>query len=1112
MLGLPPFEHSEVGCSIGALGAAIEIRKQLEAIGLRSHAAILMGKIWIGAVGNENRREYVAVGEPMQLATQMLGFTTDEQPVLVDVPTSQANTARYNFTALSISIRVPGQFKSHTMLAVKDPRPPDPAAKTFDIEFNVGKWLQARKLYVPPTSNLVSGQLSDSAKQQTRECFKELDQDQSGSISTAELLTVLNHIDADGKLGLNIDRIIEDMDHDSSGSVTLDEFLATAAAAVENDTDPYCKHSAAHNLPLLLTAYTTRRHMQHRLGADFTGMYKRGAADPISPPGDQLGSGGGAVASDSDALSRILMIKLKGEDAVGFEAFSDAVRLAEPNHEPSERQLRKRFQALDLDGNGHIDRREYARGVLFERVSKSSSRAVELFVQWDVDRSGTISRAEFRKGVRALGLTEEAGFKDADVDAIFKALDRDSSGELDYNELATTLVMTKGKAATLARLKALNASQSLSPRSRRRTITGLVLEGAHNKPGGIAESPRRASMARANGLGANRGSRRTSMPMAVVEGSDQARRGSMSISARTASQVENFPSYNTSSPRTGRRQTVAMHGHNTQLDQHPAGRLSSQRGNVTLTTGDSSEVSLLKPVPPVTRNKTGHFETSQQATTNASSAQSLSASKQTVQALSDETDAVYADFQARRRKVGPLRDPSGRLRAILSPRIVHGIGTRAMSRGAAPHPPFPSRESADGGASQTGPSCSPRSAIDKRPTRFFNPPYKAFAKHESDDTMRNSASSIVMALHPRETLMKQKNSKSLLRLVGSEQDISSESEVASPCERKGDLLAQCANRHQTQQVSSPASVRPGTGGDDRSQFGATPQDDTSAVTLPQLGLSRPRGKFIGPPAPIASAPLLPSSPRHANAPPSRQLPPIHPPTQPGSPRRENADTADGEPRWGPNEERSSVEAARLLRLGTQRDHHEHFARSMRGPSAWQKRLRRIQRLELLDSETTLSACASQLARMRAFRCLRNSFSSQGSSQPLDSDMGELGDFGNVGLGIGSRPTTPADEKAMHQWVAPPTISASEIKELNRAARIASQPTDELSADERRAWLLQPQTVVVRTSVDDILEEYGLRPLYQPTSGSSTDAASKSLPAVPESSEIDQRNAEGAHES
>ena len=56
---------------------------------------------------------------------------------------------------------------------------------------------------------------------------------------------------------------------------------------------------------------------------------------------------------------------------------------------------------------------------------------VDLFKQWDEDRSGTVDKKEFCKAVRSLGFKVEK----RDADAVFDSLDDDKSGELEYKEL-----------------------------------------------------------------------------------------------------------------------------------------------------------------------------------------------------------------------------------------------------------------------------------------------------------------------------------------------------------------------------------------------------------------------------------------------------------------------------------------------------------------------------------------------------------------------------------------------------------------------------------------------------------------------------------------------------
>ena len=214
-LGLPPFEYSEVGCSRGGVSAALEIRAELERMNLNSRAVVLTGKVWIGAVGAESRREYMLVGEPMQLALQMLEFTSNDNPVIVDAVTSQANLSKYNFSALPVSIQVPGRLKQHTILAIKEPRPIETMHKGSTVPFDISQWLRSHnKLRGASTTNMAKG-ISDSALQQLRECFKELDDDNSGTVSHEELLEAIREVDTGeaGKGSMRDERRDDDQGH-----------------------------------------------------------------------------------------------------------------------------------------------------------------------------------------------------------------------------------------------------------------------------------------------------------------------------------------------------------------------------------------------------------------------------------------------------------------------------------------------------------------------------------------------------------------------------------------------------------------------------------------------------------------------------------------------------------------------------------------------------------------------------------------------------------------------------------------------------------------------------------------------------------------------------------
>jgi len=245
----------------------------------------------------------------------------------------------------------------------------------------------------------------------------------------------------------------------------MEEFFACAATALAApiEGEPDYARDQSHNLPLLLTAFTSRRQLQRELGDSFLGTYSRDVGGQLMPVGkhssahqggglEVSGGSGGASLLKSDEEAPGSVAALEGEGSLSFDEYSALVRAAEPAGDHSRKSLRARFELLDADGNGYIDRREYVQAVLLERLWSLSTRVIDLFMQWDTDRSGDIDKLEFRRGIRALGVTSQEGFTDGDVDAVFDALDADGNHALDYRELATSLRLSKRKAIFLQRL------------------------------------------------------------------------------------------------------------------------------------------------------------------------------------------------------------------------------------------------------------------------------------------------------------------------------------------------------------------------------------------------------------------------------------------------------------------------------------------------------------------------------------------------------------------------------------------------------------------------------------------------------------------------------------
>jgi Ca2+-binding EF-hand superfamily protein len=109
---------------------------------------------------------------------------------------------------------------------------------------------------------------------------------------------------------------------------------------------------------------------------------------------------------------------------------------------------RKRYSALpaavDLveieDGGAPIVEQ------LRDLLTENSTRVVDLFRDWDVDQSGTITRKEFCRSVAALGFLPAKGPEE--VLALFNELDADGSGTIEYAEL--NKVLRRGASIELA--------------------------------------------------------------------------------------------------------------------------------------------------------------------------------------------------------------------------------------------------------------------------------------------------------------------------------------------------------------------------------------------------------------------------------------------------------------------------------------------------------------------------------------------------------------------------------------------------------------------------------------------------------------------------------------
>ena len=74
-------------------------------------------------------------------------------------------------------------------------------------------------------------------------------------------------------------------------------------------------------------------------------------------------------------------------------------------------------------------------GQLRDILSKNAVRVIDLFREWDEDGDGTVSKKEFRKAMKFLGVDASK----EELDMLFDTFDPDGGGSIDYNELNKAL-------------------------------------------------------------------------------------------------------------------------------------------------------------------------------------------------------------------------------------------------------------------------------------------------------------------------------------------------------------------------------------------------------------------------------------------------------------------------------------------------------------------------------------------------------------------------------------------------------------------------------------------------------------------------------------------------
>jgi class 3 adenylate cyclase/tetratricopeptide (TPR) repeat protein len=78
-LGLPPFSHENDPAR--GVQAALTIRRELQAMKVRSYIGVTTGRIFCGSIGNEQRREYTIIGNAVNLSARLMGVAGHQEEI-----------------------------------------------------------------------------------------------------------------------------------------------------------------------------------------------------------------------------------------------------------------------------------------------------------------------------------------------------------------------------------------------------------------------------------------------------------------------------------------------------------------------------------------------------------------------------------------------------------------------------------------------------------------------------------------------------------------------------------------------------------------------------------------------------------------------------------------------------------------------------------------------------------------------------------------------------------------------------------------------------------------------------------------------------------------------
>lgn len=152
-----------------------------------------------------------------------------------------------------------------------------------------------------------------------------------------------------------------------------------------------------------------------------------------------------------------------GDGVVDIDEFYKAMKsLKLQGHENDDTYFpvcKEVFTLYDVDGSEFIAYREYIRHTLRKGFEGSMTKAIDLFREWDVDKSGKIAKDEWRRAIELIGF---GNAPQDEVDELFNEIDTDRTGTIEYEELYKLLRVgskdllkrSKAERAKVARAKA----------------------------------------------------------------------------------------------------------------------------------------------------------------------------------------------------------------------------------------------------------------------------------------------------------------------------------------------------------------------------------------------------------------------------------------------------------------------------------------------------------------------------------------------------------------------------------------------------------------------------------------------------------------------------------